>query len=86
MTPEEKAKELYNKFKEALAITDMQAGANPYVIMCCIISATQMTKQLQEMCKPEYTSFWHGKVAGETIDGYEMQQYWEDVKQAIEKL
>ncbi len=87
MIPKEKAKELYSKYKEALAIrNDMKSGANPFVVMCCLILVSQIIEQLDKMHKPEYVSFKHGEYGEDVFDGYELQSYWEDVKTEIGKL
>lgn len=72
MTEKEKATELYNKFKEALAITNLRMGANPYVIMCCLITANDHIK--------------HGTPNPFDKEGNEQRFYWENVKKEIEKL
>lgn len=70
-TPKEKAQELYNKFKEALAITsDMRAGSNPFVIMCCLITVNDHLK--------------HGTPNPFDKEGNEQRFYWQNVKSEIE--
>lgn len=90
MTPQEKAKELVGKYRNLTKIkiapgvgvmtkTDL---AKEYAT----IAVDEMITQLDEMCKPEYVSFWHGEKAGETQDGYFIKEYWEEVKTEIENL
>lgn len=72
MTPKEKAKELYGKFSEALAIKDMRSGSNPFVIMCCLITASDHIN--------------HGTPNPFDKDGNEQRFYWQEVKKEIEGI
>lgn len=85
MTPSEKAAHLagcfYQLFKVDLENSISVREANA----CAIIVCDKIIKQLEELCKPEYTSFWHGEKAGETVDGYELKDFWEQVKQILSK-
>lgn len=85
MDAKEKAQALYDMFYNHGHLIET-SYAKDHCKKCATIVAIEMIKQLEELCKPEYTSFWHGKLAGETVDGYELKDYWETVKLEIEKL
>jgi len=70
MTPQEKAKELYCKYTDALNIRDLQTTANPFAKKCALIAVDEIIKSLR-------------KSVGEVGMG---TGYWSDVKQEIEKL
>jgi hypothetical protein len=42
MTPEEKAKELYCKYRDALNIRDLQTNANPFAKQCALIAVDEI--------------------------------------------
>lgn len=91
MTPKEKAKELLRAF--SFIEYDQKEGVkihNPTLKeakkQCALICVEEVIKQLDEMCKPEYYSFWHGEKVGETVDGYAIKEYWEQVKTEIESI
>jgi hypothetical protein len=42
MTPQEKAKEIYCKYADALNIRDLQITANPFAKQCALIAAIEM--------------------------------------------
>lgn len=80
MTVKAKAKELVDMF-EPMCLKYRDAAKK-----CALISVEQIIVQLDEIRKPEYTDFWHGENAGETVDGYFIKEYWEEVKQEINNL
>lgn len=82
MEPKEKAKELIDLFFTAKRLYDDISWEQAKD--CAILCVDEIINQLKEMCKPEYTSFWHGDFAGETTDGYELIRYYEEVKKEIE--
>lgn len=90
MSPVEKAKEIVDKYRTFVV---MWSGGveveNANVKACAIIAVDLLLDQLDEIRKPEYTSFI--KPAGENdpievMDGYEKMEYWNQVKQEIGKL
>lgn len=85
MTPEEKAKELIKKCRDAMTGPGIEANDRNAPVLA-LIMVNEVISQLDEMCKPEYVSFWHGDNTGETQDGYFIKEYWEEVKQQIENL
>ncbi len=97
MTPEEKAKELSDKIKEVLLeelmsnydngnISDTGiSGGDEAIKKCTLICAKETLKQLSEMIKPEYITFWHGDFSGSTIDGTGIIDFWETVVKELEK-
>jgi hypothetical protein len=42
MTPKEKAKEIYCKYKDALNIRDFQTTANPFAKQCALIAVDEV--------------------------------------------
>jgi hypothetical protein len=65
MTPQEKAKEIYCKYADALNIRDLQTTANPFVKQCALIAVDEILS---------------------AIDFSVNDEYWQKVKQEIEKL
>ena len=45
-----------------------------------IMVAEEVIKQLSEIIDPEYMSFWHGEEAGQTLEGNELQDWWNEVR------
>jgi len=98
MTPKEKAKELFYKFNTITSnefksdtVTSAKAAKQ-----CVIMSVDEIIKNFDGMHKPEYAAF---DVLGEqkyTLtheqeypthkNGYEMQDYWNEVKTELKKL
>jgi hypothetical protein len=70
MTPQEKAKEIYCKYADALNIRDLQTIANPFVKQCALIAVDEILHS-----RPIITD-----------SQVEYQNYWIEVKQEIEKL
>ena len=46
MTPQEKAKEIYCKYADALNIRDLQTTANPFVKQCAIIAVEEIIEAI----------------------------------------
>lgn len=88
MTPKEKAQELVDKF--------IQTNGNSFFAKKCAIAAVdEIIKMLMSLYKPEYTSFntvnelmykFEESDECDVMDGYQMVEYYEQVKQEIEKL
>ena len=88
MTPKEKAIELVDKFT--------QTNGNAFFAKeCALIAVDEIIKMLMSLYKPEYTSFntvnelmyqFEESDECDVMDGYEMVEYYEQVKQEIEKL
>ena len=70
MTPQEKAKELYCKYTDALNIRDLQTTANPFAKQCALITVNEIIKAMRKGI-PEI-DYGTG--------------YWSDVRKEIEKL
>jgi hypothetical protein len=70
MTPQEKAKELYCKYTDALNIRDLQTTANPFAKQCALIAVNEIIKAMRKGI-PEI-DYGTG--------------YWSDVRNEIEKL
>lgn len=67
MTPEEKAKSLYESYKETLNIqNDMRPGANPFAIQCAIICVEQIIESM-------------GSVRAYFTDTIDPMKYWQEV-------
>ena len=80
MTPKEKANELYKKY-EFVYIQNYTSKHE--VIECIKILIDELIKQLEEIHKPEYTSFHHNE---EVVQGYDIMSWWEEVKKELETL
>lgn len=79
MTPEEKAKELIKKFQKEIPdylyqgkMLDIAAKA------CAIILCDEMIKELENLHKPEYTTF--RMFDEKQMDGWELLEFWQQVK------
>ena len=70
MTSQEKAKELYCKYTDALNIRDLQTTANPFAKQCALIAVNEIIKAMRKGI-PEI-DYGTG--------------YWSDVRKEIEKL
>lgn len=51
---------------------------------CAFICINELMKQLEDLHKPEYTSFRISE--DEILDGYELIDYWQRVKIELEEL
>lgn len=91
MTPKEKAEELINKFLKRTSkheqLETAGLGAITIAKQCALIAVDEIIKS-----EPRYPSNVDWDDAGGTFQYYyeaqreEAERYWEDVKQAIEKL
>lgn len=92
MTAIEKATELIERFSphtdcagdEATSYECQKIKLN-HAKKVSVICVDEILKQLEEMRDEEFITFWHGKNAGDTIDGTNLKIYWNEVKQAIEQ-
>lgn len=91
MTPKEKAEELVHKF---MPHSSGDSNNNEAKI-CALISVDEIIKILISLYKPEYTSFntvnelmykFEESDECDVMDGYQMVEYYEQVKQEIEKI
>jgi len=81
MTPEEKAEELYQKFYNNYGYYGMPADAIIHAKQCALIAVDEIL----EATKHEYQiRFESGEWSREI--GYKYSEYWQEVKQEIEKL
>lgn len=75
MTPQEKAKELVDKFSEYASDEGIQSGdKNLCAKECALIAVEEILKEITDI---EYAYI--------TVYGA-LKEYWKDVKQEIEKL
>jgi hypothetical protein len=79
MTPKEKARDLYEKYYYH---TQSPIGSINY----SIITINEVIKELEQLAKPEYTTFISNHLESETMDGYEKRDFWDQVKTEIENL
>lgn len=96
MTPKIKAEELIEKFKEyAHGISSFNGKYNESVEInsakqCAIICADEIIHELEQLRKPEYTSFviqnTNSSEENSVIDGYEKKDFWNEVKSELENL
>ena len=73
MTPQEKAKEIYCKYADALNIRDLQITANPFAKQCALIAVDEIIESNPYEC--DAIEILHSNIF-----------YWEQVKQEIIKL
>lgn len=80
MTPQVKAKGLVEKFYSEIMVFRTAK-------QCALIAVDEMIKELEQLRKPEYTTFIieYGE-PGITMDGYEKIIYCQEVKEEIQKL
>lgn len=46
----------------------------------------EIIDQIKNLCKPKYTSFFHGEMgSGTTLDGYELKDYWNQILQYLKE-
>lgn len=76
MTPNEKAKELFNKFDQNVVSTNYSHMSKDSVKQCAIIAVDELIEAFMELSRQEsgrvYIDFGHG--------------YWQEVKSELEKL
>ena len=76
MTPKEKATELFNKFSlNYYHVTNAK--------QCALICVDEIINNMKLVHKPEYTSIF---IQEQYLDLYEAIEYYQEVKQEIEKL
>jgi len=76
MTAQEKATELFNHFNNE---TESTSSAR----RCAIYTVNGILSELEQLHKPEYTSFLSD---GAVVDGYEKMEFWNDVKELISQM
>lgn len=87
MTPQEKAKELFDKYADEFNFDDTYRGYREQSKQCALIVVDEILKS-----EPRYPSNVDWDDAGATHQYYyeaqreEAARYWEEVKQEIEKL
>jgi hypothetical protein len=79
-TQKQKAIELINKY---LQVYD---GRVDKAKKCTLIAVDEIISQLENLHKPEYTTFINYVGKNEIINGYELIEYYKEVKQEIETL
>lgn len=76
MTPQDKAKELYCKYTDALNIRDLQTTANPFAKQCALILIDEIIDALVEY--------------DDRTNTYEIMDkdfnYWQQVKSELQSL
>jgi hypothetical protein len=80
MTAKEKAKEIYCKYADALNIRDLQTTANPFAKQCALIAVDEILN-IEHPQIIIYT-----EIIKNSIRDYFQDEYWEEVKEEIEKL
>lgn len=87
MTPKEKAEELVGKFYFLVQTKEEQKR-------CALMAVDEILKNFEGLHKPEYCAFdaigerkftFQGEY-DEYLTGYDIIEYWQEVKQEIEKL
>lgn len=85
MTPKEKAEELVYKFMIEIA-TIYSDGTHPESKQCALICVEEIINQLDDIRKPEYTTFMDYSGLPIHTDGYDRIDYWQQVKQCLNEL
>lgn len=89
MTPNEKAAQLVVDNQLKVKSLDYKEA-----VQCAIVTVDEILKNFQGLHKPEYCSFdaigerkftFQGEY-NEHMTGYDMIEYWQEVKQILEKL
>lgn len=84
MTPaQSKAKELVGKYKSATK-DEILASCDYYHKQCALIAVDEIIDQLGEMIKPDNCIF--AGENGEFLYGYDVAEFWQSVKEEIQKL
>lgn len=85
-TPEKAADELIEKYRQHTSGCDYfycyedSAGEIKKAIQCAIIDVTGKIELLEQLHKPEYTTFiTQREPEVETMDGYELKDFWNAV-------
>jgi len=92
--PKQTAKEIVDKYKPHVTTWDCywdtempDEQITKDAKKCAIIHVNGIISVLENLCKPEYTSFFHGEMgSGTTMDGYELKDFFNDVLNEINKL
>lgn len=59
MKPEEKAKEIYSKYTDALNIRDLRPTANPFAKQCALICCDEILEEIKSIPDQDgYIEFW----------------------------
>lgn len=85
MTAKEKAAELVAKFGNMLA-SEHNFRAIAASKKCAIITVDEIIMQIDNMNDPEYVYFFPLKDSEEGLDGYEMIEFYKEVKKEIQNL
>jgi hypothetical protein len=93
MTPKQKCDEL---FEIHLAIinggerfgwnNEVAAKQKAAAIKCALFTAIEVTTIFGMLHKPEYVTFLEKNIGDEWMNGYEMKDFYEEVKRELEKL
>jgi hypothetical protein len=75
MTPKEKAAELFNKFENTLP--DAVEVSKQHIVDCALIAVDEILKVVNDIWMDSFTT-------GESDNKF--YNYWQEVKQEIEKL
>ena len=94
MTPKEKAEELFVKYNEFNYETIVYSTQRTKAKECALIAVDEILKQFDGLHKPEYCAFdcigerkfTFKSEYPEHMTGYDMVEYWQQVKEEIEKL
>jgi hypothetical protein len=77
---QEKAKEIYCKYADALNIRDLQTTANPFAKQCALIAVDEILN-IEHPQIIIYT-----EIIKNSIRDYFQDEYWNEVKKEIQKL
>jgi len=89
--PKQTAKEIVDKYMPLCYVPWMggkdEATQEDCAKEAAILHCQCIIDELENLCKPEYTSFFHGEMGnGTTMDGYELKEFYENIITEIKQL
>lgn len=90
MTPQAKALELKQKYLNLQIHGLSTIHATERATRCALVCVEEIIAELEQLRKPEYTTFVTRYASseddkGDVMDGYEKIDYWTEVKTELEK-
>lgn len=86
MSPKQKAQILIGCFIEGLHKNGNPNNIHEHAKECAFRTVHEIIKELEQLRKPEYTTFVLNYETQETSDGYEKIDYWKSVLEELQNL
>ena len=86
MKAEDKAFQLFDKMWSARNPSGESSMSRWQAKQCALIAVDEILEEIAQLNKPEYTIFITCLDPIATKNGYEKEDFWQDVKTEIEKL